>query len=45
MKEDGLHCCFQDMIVRDALGELLGFVFVPLALAGMYSILFKDKKY
>lgn len=35
---------FQVMILRGALGELLGFAFFPLALIGLYSILFKDKK-
>lgn len=36
---------FQVMILRGALGELLGFAFFPLGLIGLYSILFKDKKY
>lgn len=35
---------FHDEIVRGAIGEVFGFVFIPLAFIGLYHIVFGDKK-
>lgn len=36
---------FTDLVIRGALGEVFGFIFIPIALIGIHNILFGDKHY
>lgn len=35
---------FHDAVIRGAIGELFGFIFIPIALIGLHSILYGNKK-
>ena len=39
------HYYLHNIFIRDAIGETLGSIFIPLLLAGIYSLYFDDNKY